>query len=159
MEGSDPAGVRSRILGINANRTRREGVMRGKTEEGTLNGFLDRGSHFTGDLKFEEGFRIDGKFEGKITSGSELVIGETADVEAEIHVKKLLVNGSLRGNVVASERIDLQPKARILADLTTPALSIEEGAFFQGSCKMGQETPSNVIGMPASSATGERHHS
>jgi cytoskeletal protein CcmA (bactofilin family) len=159
MEGSDPAGVRSRILGINANRTRREGVMRGKTEEGTLNGFLDRGSHFTGDLKFEEGFRIDGKFEGKITSGSELVIGETADVEAEIHVKKLLVNGSLRGNVVASERIDLQPKARILADLTTPALSIEEGAFFQGSCKMGQETPSNVIGMPASTAVAERHHS
>jgi cytoskeletal protein CcmA (bactofilin family) len=133
--------------------------MRGKTEEGTLNGFLDRGSHFTGDLKFEEGFRIDGKFEGKITSGSELVIGETADVEAEIHVKKLLVNGSLRGNVVASERIDLQPKARILADLTTPALSIEEGAFFQGSCKMGQETPSNVIGMPASTAVAERHHS
>jgi cytoskeletal protein CcmA (bactofilin family) len=133
--------------------------MRGKTEEGTLNGFLDRGSHFTGDLKFEEGFRIDGKFEGKITSGSELVIGETADVEAEIHVKKLAVNGSLRGNVVASERIDLQPKARILADLTTPALSIEEGAFFQGSCKMGQETPSNVIGMPASTAVAERHHS
>jgi cytoskeletal protein CcmA (bactofilin family) len=133
--------------------------MRGKTEEGTLNGFLDRGSHFTGDLKFEEGFRIDGKFEGKITSGSELVIGETADVEAEIHVKKLLVNGSLRGNVVASERIDRQPKARILADLTTPALSIEEGAFFQGSCKMGQEAPSNVIGMPATSAAGERHHS
>jgi len=133
--------------------------MRGKTEEGTLNGFLDRGSHFTGDLKFEEGFRIDGKFEGKITSGSELVIGESADVEAEIHVKKLLVNGSLRGNVVASERIDLQPKARILADLTTPALSIEEGAFFQGSCKMGQETPSNVIGMPASTAVAERHHS
>jgi len=133
--------------------------MRGKTEEGTLNGFLDRGSHFTGDLKFEEGFRIDGKFEGKITSGSELVIGESADVEAEIHVKKLLVNGSLRGNVVASERIDLQPKARILADLTTPALSIEEGAFFQGSCKMGQETPSNVIGMPAPSAAAERSHS
>ena len=132
--------------------------MRGKTDDATLNGFLDRGSHFTGDLKFEEGFRIDGKFEGKITSGHELVIGETADVEAEIHVGRLSVNGSLRGNVVASERIDLQPKARILADLTTPALSIEEGAFFQGSCKMGQETPSNVVGMPAT-ASGERHHS
>jgi cytoskeletal protein CcmA (bactofilin family) len=131
--------------------------MRGKTDEANLNGFLDRGSHFTGELKFEEGFRIDGKFEGKISSGHELVIGETADVEAEIHVGKLSVNGSLRGNVVASERIDLQPKARILADLTTPALSIEEGAFFQGSCKMGQETPSNVVGMPATA--GERHHS
>ncbi len=130
--------------------------MRGKSEGAALNGFLDRGSHLAGDLKFEEGFRIDGKFEGKITSGSELVIGENADVDAEIHVGRLSVNGSLRGNVVATERIELNPKARVMADLTTPALSIEEGALFQGSCKMGQEAPSNVVGMPASVA-GERH--
>lgn len=126
-----------------------------KTEGATLNGFLDRGSHLTGDLKFEEGFRIDGKFEGKITSGSDLVIGENADVEADIKVERLTVNGSLRGNVLATERIELHPKARVLADLTTPNLAIQEGAFFQGSCKMGQETPSNVIGMP-SSAVGDK---
>jgi cytoskeletal protein CcmA (bactofilin family) len=39
--------------------------------EGTLNGFIDKGSHFRGDLAFEETFRIDGRFEGKIRSGSE----------------------------------------------------------------------------------------
>ncbi|HZI67872.1 MAG TPA: polymer-forming cytoskeletal protein [Thermoanaerobaculia bacterium] len=127
-----------------------------KTEGATLNGFLDRGSHLTGDLKFDDGFRIDGKFEGKITSGSDLVIGENADVEAEIKVERLTVNGSLRGNVTATERIELHPKARVLADLTTPNLAIQEGAFFQGSCKMGQETPSNVIGMP-SSVAAEKH--
>ena len=127
-----------------------------KTEGATLNGFLDRGSYLTGDLKFDDGFRIDGKFEGKITSGSDLVIGENGDVEAEIKVERLTVNGSLRGNVIATERIELHPKARVLADLTTPNLAIQEGAFFQGSCKMGQETPSNVIGMPVSAAA-ERH--
>ena len=128
--------------------------MRGKSEEATLNGFLDRGSHLTGDLKFEDGFRIDGKFEGKITAGSDLVIGENADVEADIKVERLTVNGSLQGNAVATDRIELHPKARVLADLTTPNLAIQEGAFFQGSCKMG-ETPSNVIGMPTAAA--ERH--
>lgn len=132
--------------------------MRGTTPDGTLNGFLDRGSHFTGELKFDQGFRIDGRFEGKITSGSELVIGETAEVDAEIHVGKLSVNGSLKGTITATERIELHPKAKVLADLTTPALAIEEGAFFQGSCKMGPEGPSNVVGMPAA-AVGERHHS
>lgn len=132
--------------------------MKGTTPEGTLNGFLDRGSHFSGDLKFEQGFRIDGRFEGKITSGSELVIGETAEVDAEIQVAKLSVNGSLKGTITATERIELHAKARVLADLTTPALSIDEGAFFQGSCKMGHEAPSNVIGMPAT-AGAERHHS
>jgi cytoskeletal protein CcmA (bactofilin family) len=44
----------------------------------------------------------------------------------------------------------------VLADLTTPALAIEEGAFFQGSCKMGQEAPSNVVGMPAPAASERR---
>jgi cytoskeletal protein CcmA (bactofilin family) len=131
--------------------------MKGTTPDGTLNGFLDRGSHFAGDLKFEDGFRIDGRFEGKITSGSELVLGESAEVDAEIHVGKLSVNGSLKGTVIVTDRVELHPKARVLADLTTPALSIDEGAFFQGSCKMGQETPSNVVGMP--SAAGERKHS
>ena len=121
--------------------------MQGKGDA-TLNGFLDRGSHLTGDLKFE----------GKITSGSELIIGENADVEADIKVERLTVNGSLKGNAIATERIELHPKARVLADLTTPALAIEEGAFFQGSCKMGQEAPSNVVGMPAP-AVGDRHHS
>lgn len=132
--------------------------MKGTTPEGTLNGFLDRGSHFSGDLKFEQGFRIDGRFEGKITSGSELVIGETAEVDAEIQVAKLSVNGSLKGTITATERIELHGKARVLADLTTPALSIDDGAFFQGSCKMGHETPSNVIGMPTTAAA-DRHHS
>jgi cytoskeletal protein CcmA (bactofilin family) len=132
--------------------------MKGTTPEGTLNGFLDRGSHFSGDLKFEQGFRIDGRFEGKITSGSELVIGETAEVDAEIQVAKLSVNGSLKGTITATDRIELHGKARVLADLTTPALSIDDGAFFQGSCKMGHETPSNVIGMPAT-AGADRHHS
>jgi len=130
--------------------------MRSKTEETTLNGFLDRGSQLSGELSFEEGFRIDGKFDGKIKSGSELVLGESADVEAEIHVGRLSVNGSLRGTVVADERIELHPKAKVTADLTTPVLSIEEGANFQGSCRMGQETPSNVVGMPQAS---DRHAS
>lgn len=130
--------------------------MKGTTPEGTVNGFLDRGSHFSGDLKFDDGFRIDGRFEGKITSASELVIGETAEVDAEIHVGKLSVNGSLKGTVIVTDRVELHPKAKVLADLTTPALSIDEGAFFQGSCKMGQETPSNVVGMQASAA-GDRH--
>lgn len=132
--------------------------MKGTTPDGTLNGFLDRGSHFSGDLKFEDGFRIDGRFEGKITSGSELVLGETAEVDAEINVGKLSVNGSLKGTVVVKDRIELHPKARVLADLTTPALSIDEGAFFQGSCKMGQEEKSNVVGMAAAGG-GDRHHS
>src|ERR1700694_5394904 len=122
--------------------------MKIKSDGGTLNGFLDRGSHFHGELTFEETFRIDGKFEGKIRSGSELILGETADVDAEVEVGTISINGTFRGRIRAQERIDLLPHARVFADLATPILRIEEGARFEGSCQMSGETASNVVGLP-----------
>jgi cytoskeletal protein CcmA (bactofilin family) len=122
--------------------------MKERAEGATLNGFLDRGSHLHGELSFEETFRIDGKFDGKIRSGSELILGETADVEAEVEVGSVSINGTFRGTIRASERIDLLPRARAFADLTTPILKIEEGARFEGSCQMGGEAASNVVGLP-----------
>lgn len=119
--------------------------MKIRGEGASLNGFLDRGSQVEGDLTFEETFRIDGKFEGKIRAGSELIVGDTAEVSGEIHVAKLSVNGMLSGEVYASERIEILPKARVFADLHTPILRIEEGASFQGSCKMGEETRDKVV--------------
>lgn len=124
--------------------------MKTKPEGTSLNGFLDKGSHFHGDLVFEETFRIDGRFEGKIRSGSELILGDTAEVTGEIEVGRLSVNGTLKGTVRARERIELHARARVEADLTTPVLKIEEGALFEGSCRMGEEAKSNVVDLPAS---------
>ncbi len=121
--------------------------MKIRGEGASLNGFLDRGSQIEGELTFEETFRIDGKFEGKIRAGSELILGDTAEVSGEIHVAKLSVNGMLRGSAYASERIEILPKARVFADLQTPVLKIEEGACFQGSCKMGEEPREKVVDM------------
>ncbi len=121
--------------------------MKIKSDGATLNGFLDRGSHFHGDLTFEETFRIDGKFEGKIRSGSELILGETADVDAEVEVGRVSINGTFKGRIRALERIDLLPRARVFADLSSPILKIEEGARFEGSCQMGGEPVSNVVGI------------
>ncbi|HEY7573682.1 MAG TPA: polymer-forming cytoskeletal protein [Thermoanaerobaculia bacterium] len=123
--------------------------MKIKPEGATLNGFLDKGSHFQGDLEFEETFRIDGKFEGKIRSGAELILGDSAEVSGQIEVGRLSVNGALKGTVRARERIELHARARVEADLTTPVLKIEEGARFEGSCKMGDEAKSNVVDLPA----------
>ena len=122
--------------------------MKTSADGGSINGFIDKGSHVRGDLSFEDGFRIDGRFEGKIRSGSELVIGETAEVTADIDVGRLSVNGSVKGSIKASERVELLGKARVFADLITPVLKIEEGAMFQGSCQMGEEPASNLIELP-----------
>ncbi|HTO76543.1 MAG TPA: polymer-forming cytoskeletal protein [Thermoanaerobaculia bacterium] len=119
--------------------------MKGKPEGSTLNGFLDKGSHLQGELLFEETFRIDGHFQGKIRSGSELILGDTADVTGEIEVGRLSVNGSLKGTVRATERVELHSRARVEADVTTPVLKIEEGARFDGSCRMAEGSGSNVV--------------
>lgn len=122
--------------------------MKTKTEGATLNGFLDKGSHFKGELSFEETFRIDGRFEGKIPSGSELVIGDSAEVDAEIRVERVSINGALKGSVHATERIEIHPRARVTADLHAPVLRIEEGAYFQGSCDMTGDSAPRVVEMP-----------
>lgn len=121
--------------------------MKPRGEGATLNGFLDRGSHLKGELTFEETFRIDGRFEGKIPGGSELIIGDSAEVDAEIHTARVSINGSLKGTVRATERIEIHPRARVVADLHTPVLRIEEGAYFQGACHMG-EPAAKLVEMP-----------
>jgi cytoskeletal protein CcmA (bactofilin family) len=121
--------------------------MKTRGEGSTLNGFIDRGSHIRGDLAFEETFRIDGRFEGKIRSGTELILGDAADVTAEIDVARLSVNGTLKGSVRAAERVELLSGARVFGDIITPVLRIEEGAHFEGSCQMGEET-SNLVELP-----------
>lgn len=115
----------------------------------TLNGFLDRGSLFQGELTFEETFRIDGKFEGTIRSGSELILGDSAEVNAEIYVRRLSVNGSLRGSVDASEKVEILSRARVNADVRTPLLKVEEGAFLQGRCHMDDR--GKVVDLPTPS--------
>jgi cytoskeletal protein CcmA (bactofilin family) len=119
--------------------------MKSRGEAGTLNGFLDKGSFLKGELTFEETFRIDGRFEGKIPSGSELILGDSAEVDAEIRVERISINGAFKGSVHASERIEIHPQARVTADLFAPVLCIEEGAFFQGSCSMTGESPARLL--------------
>jgi len=128
--------------------------MKIKPEGTTLNGFLDKGSQLQGELSFEETFRIDGKFDGKIRSGSELILGDTAEVSGEIEVGRLSVNGKLKGTVRAKERVELHARARVEADLTTPILKIEEGALFEGSCRMGEEAKSNVVDLSTTPRSG-----
>jgi cytoskeletal protein CcmA (bactofilin family) len=108
---------------------------------GDLNGFLDRGSTFRGELEFEDTMRIDGKFNGKITSKNELIVGESATIDGEIHVGRISISGTVSGKIRADQRIEIHRSGKVYSDLETPALIIEEGATFQGSCTMESGKP------------------
>ena len=77
-----------------------------KPGDGVLNGFLDQGSHFKGELTFDDTLRIDGKFEGTIRSANQLIVGETAEVDAEIQVGSISIDGTVRGTIVAKSKIE-----------------------------------------------------
>ena len=111
---------------------------------GDLNGFLDRGSSFKGDLEFEDTMRIDGRFHGTITSKNELIVGESAHIEATIHVGKIAISGTVMGKVKADQKIEIHRSGKVFSDLETPALIIEEGAVFQGSCVMSDGKGASV---------------
>jgi len=116
---------------------------------GDLNGFLDRGSSFHGELEFEDTMRIDGRFTGKIMSKNELIVGESATIEGEIHVGKIAVSGTVRGKIHADQKIEIHRSGRVYSDLETPALIIEEGATFEGKCIMSEAKPIAVPNLRA----------
>lgn len=111
--------------------------MKGKS--GELNGFLDRGATFRGELEFEDTMRIDGKFNGKIHSKNELIVGESAHIEGDIHVGRIAISGTVVGKIVADIRVEIHRNGKVYSDIDTPALIIEEGAIFQGNCVMGDK--------------------
>ena len=111
--------------------------MKGKS--GELNGFLDRGATFRGELEFEDTMRIDGKFNGKIHSKNELIVGESAHIEGDIHVGRIAISGTVVGKIVADTRVEIHRNGKVYSDIDTPALIIEEGAIFQGNCVMGDK--------------------
>jgi len=123
--------------------------MSGKGKSGELNGFLDRGASFRGELEFEDTMRIDGRFNGKIMSKNELIVGDSATIEGEIHVGRIAISGTVIGRIVAAQRVEIHRNGKVYSDVETPALIIEEGAIFQGNCLMGDRKTANVTNIAA----------
>jgi cytoskeletal protein CcmA (bactofilin family) len=111
--------------------------MKGLVGAEELNGFMDEGTEFIGELRFQNTFRIDGKLKGKVVSDHTLIVGESGQVDAEIDCAVVSIKGSVSGRVHARQRIELLSGARVQATLISPRLVIEEGAMFQGQCDMG----------------------
>lgn len=119
---------------------------RGKTASGDLSGFLDQGSHFEGELRFEQSFRIDGKVSGTIRSEGDLVVGEKGEIEGEIRVGRLFVSGVVRGEIHVTKRLSIHARGRVEGEVHAPALVIEEGGVLEGRCAMGGASAEKIEG-------------
>jgi cytoskeletal protein CcmA (bactofilin family) len=103
---------------------------------GELNALLGKGSQFEGKLLFEGTVRIDGKFSGEIVSTDMLIIGEGAEVKANLTVGAIVCLGDYSGDAKAQKSIELKAPAKVRGNLTTASIVIERGVFFDGTCKM-----------------------
>lgn len=109
--------------------------------ETRLAGLIDMESEFKGELKFKGSFRIEGNFKGTITSDALLVVGERGKVEADVKVGELVINGEIRGTLVAANRIEVHDKGRVFGTLITPTLVVEEGAYLEATCQTKGGSP------------------
>lgn len=108
-------------------------------KEGTLSGFVGGGTDVTGEANFKAMMRVDGHFSGRITSTSgTLIVGNNGKVDANIEVAIAIIHGNINGDIIATQRLELGRAAKVNGNIQTPSLVIEQGAIFEGSCKMLQ---------------------
>src|SRR5271156_2808192 len=86
-----------------------------------------------GEVTGSESLYIDGKVEGAINlPGNRVTVGRNGQVAANITAREIVVLGKVRGNVSASDRVDIRSEGSLTGDVTAQRISIEDGAFFKG---------------------------
>lgn len=106
-------------------------------KEGRLSGFVGHGTTLTGETVFQAMLRVDGHLIGSIASDSgTLIVGTNGQVDANINVAVANISGTVNGDVVASEKIQLGRTAKVIGNIQTPRLTIEDGAVLEGGCTM-----------------------
>lgn len=106
-------------------------------KEGRLSGFVGHGTVLTGETTFQMMLRVDGHLTGSVASdGGTLIVGTNGQVDANVSVGVATINGVVNGDVIATEKIQLGRTARVMGNMATPRLIIEEGAVFEGGCSM-----------------------
>ncbi len=94
---------------------------------------IGKGLSFKGEITGNESLFIDGKVEGSISlPGNRVTVGRNGVVTASVVAREIVVLGKIRGNVSASDRVDIRAEGSLTGDVAAARISIEDGAFFKG---------------------------
>lgn len=105
-------------------------------EEEDFDTILSPDIEFNGTLHFEKPFLIRGKLSGDISAQGLLVIDEDAVVEADIKASRVIIRGSVKGNVTAFEKVEVTITGKLVGNVTAPEIFMETGCLFNGRCTM-----------------------
>ena len=106
-------------------------------QNGSISTLIGVDARIEGHLDFAGTLRLDGQLEGQMTGrNGVLIVGEKAQIKADINVHKAVIMGTITGSVNALDKIELYPPARITGDICAPMVTIESGAVLNGKCVM-----------------------
>ena len=112
-----------------------------KKNDAEIKAYMGEDTVFNGLLNYSGTVRIDGKFEGQVITEDTLIIGETGHLTAEISAGTVICMGYVEGNLMASQKIEIHSTSKVVGNIKSPALNIELGGVFDGTCDMtGKET-------------------
>jgi len=115
---------------------RREEPQQAPADSGDAHTILGKEARFSGKLSFEGAVRIDGIFEGEILTKDLLLVGPSAEIRAELRVGTVIIHGYVEGDVHAQTAVEIKAPGRLRGNVVTPALMIEKGVKFDGTCRM-----------------------
>jgi cytoskeletal protein CcmA (bactofilin family) len=101
-----------------------------------IKAYLGEDTVFSGTLTFNGVVRIDGKMDGQINTDDTLIVGENGVLEADINAGTVICRGKIKGTIRASKRIEIHTNSEVVGNIAAPALLVENGAIFDGSCDM-----------------------
>ncbi len=110
-----------------------------------------------GEVTGSESLYIDGRVEGSINlPGNRVTVGRNGIVNANINAREIVVTGKVRGNLVASDRVDIRNEGSLTGDVIAQRISIEDGAFFKGGIdirKPGQKVNGEAKDAPSAESS------
>lgn len=89
-----------------------------------------------GELSGDEDLVLDGQLEGKVELSKGLTLGRNANVQAEVQASSVAVSGKFQGSILSAGRVEIDDSATVVGNVTTPRISIADGAYFDGSIEM-----------------------
>ena len=98
-----------------------------------ISSYLGEDSVLEGSLTFKGTFNLDCNFKGDISAPGTLIVGENGKIDSNIHVRSIISEGEIHGNIIAEERVEIL-SGKVYGDIWAPVVVVKKGAFFEGNC-------------------------
>lgn len=122
-----------------------------KKKNTVITTIIGKGAECNGDFTAEGSVRIDGTINGAVKVTGTLILGASGSINGDVEAQSVVIGGEIIGDIVVKDKTELTSTARLIGNITTVLIVIDENAIFQGSCNMNQEVPGKRP-RPASSA-------